>query len=169
MNATTGKVTAVAEGTATITATANDGSGTTATCTVKVYPEGTVVWDSSNISDLYVSGTYSSYNKEGITLSANANDISAMWYSGIYFNVHESGGFTFAAPSGKQFTKIEMTLNGPAGWDLADLGTGWSYSEDIMTEIRKVTWTGTADSVGLLTGADDFSGERVKSIVFFLK
>ena len=82
VNATTGKVTAVAEGTATITATANDGSGTTATCTVKVYPEGTVVWDQSNISDLDVHGTYKSYTKEGITLRANADDISAMWSGG---------------------------------------------------------------------------------------
>ena len=169
----TGEVNAVAEGTATITATANDGSGTTATCTVKVYPEGTVIWDQSNISDIYVSGTYSSYTKEGIKLSANADEISAMWSGGynggIYFDAMESGGFTFTAPTGKQFTKIEMTLKGPAGWDYCEsLGTGWSYSEDHMTGICKVTWTGTAASVGLLTGADYFHGEYVKSIVFML-
>ena len=175
VNASTGVVTAVAEGTATITATANDGSGTTATCSVTVYPAGTIVWDSSNISDLHVSGTYASYTKEGIKLSANADEIFAMWndgyYSGIRFNAHESGGFTFTAPTGKQFTKIEMTLNSSAGWDIAseEAGTGWSYSGDYMTEIYKVTWTGTADSVGLLTGADDFNGEIVKSIVFMLK
>ena len=176
VNATTGEVTAVAAGTATITATANDGSGTTATCSVTVYPEGTVVWDSSNISNLSVSGTNSSYTKEGITLSANADEIFAMWndgyYSGIRFDAHASGGFTFTAPTGKQFTKIEMTLNGSAGWDIAawnsQLGTGWSYSGDPMTEIYKVTWTGTAASVGLLTGANDFNGEYVKSIVFML-
>lgn len=173
VNASTGVVTAVAAGSATITATANDGSGTTATCSVTVYPEGTKVWDSSNISDLYVSGTYASYTKEGITLSANADEINAWWIggynSGISFNANESGGFTFTAPTGKQFTKIEMTLNGPAGWNYASLGTGWSYSEDPMTGIYKVTWTGTAASVGLLTGASDFSGEYVKSIAFFLE
>ncbi len=177
VNATTGKVTAVAEGTATITATANDGSGTTATCTVKVYPEGTVIWDSSNISDLYVSGTYSSYTKEGITLRANADMNDVFWsgsgdYGGIYFNTHESGGFTFTAPTGKQFTKIEMTLRGPADWDWAamesKLGTGWSYSGDPETGF-KVTWTGTAASVGLLTGADNFHGDSVKSIVFLVE
>ena len=169
----TGEVTAVAEGTATITATANDGSGTTATCTVKVYPEGTVVWDQSNISDLYVSGTYASYTKEGIKLSANADEIFANWtgsgdYGGISFDAMKSGGYTFTAPSGKQFTKIEMTLRGPAGWDMASLGTGWSYSGDPETGF-KVTWTGTAASVGLLTGADYFHGEYVKSIVFLVK
>lgn len=171
---TTGKVTAVAAGTATITATANDGGGTTATCSVTVYPAGTVVWDQSNISDLHVYGNYQSYTKEGITLSANADDIFAAWdYIGISFHAHASGGFTFTAPTGKQFTKIEMTLNNSAGWDIADmdsnLGTGWSYSGDHETRIYKVTWTGTAASVGLLTGADDFNGEIVKSIVFFLE
>ena len=177
VNSTTGEVTAVAEGTATITATANDGSGKTATCSVKVYPEGTVVWDQSNISDLYVSGTYQSYTKEGITLRANADMIDAYWfgsgdYGGISFNTRESGGFTFTAPTGKQFTMIEMTLEGPAGWDMAsnaELGTGWSYSEDYMNMIYKVTWTGTAASVGLLTGADNFNGEMVKSIVFLVE
>ena len=170
---TTGEVTAVAEGTATITATANDGSGKTATCSVTVYPEGTKVWDSSNCSDIYVSGTYASYTKEGITLSANADEIFATWnsgyYSGISFNAYKSGGFTFSNTLSKNFTKIEMTLNGPAGWDMATLGTGWSYSEDTMKGIYKVTWTDTAtNTVDLLTGADMFNGESVKSIVFFM-
>ena len=171
----TGEVNAVAEGTATITATANDGSGTTATCSVTVYPEGTVVWDSSNISDLNVYGTSGSYTKEGIKLSANSDMNDVFWsgsgdYGGIYFNTHASGGFTFTAPTGKQFTKIEMTLDGPYGWDYCEsLGTGWAFSEDYMNMIYKVTWTGTAASVGLLTGANDFPGESVKSIVFFLK
>lgn len=176
VNASTGVVTAVAAGSATITATAHDGSGKTATCSVTVYPAGTIVWDSSNISDLYVSGT-SSYTKEGITLSANADMIDAMWYygynSGISFNANASGGFTFTAPTGKTFTKIEMTPSSSAGWDMAamesKLGTGWSYSEDYMAGIYKVTWTGTAASVDLLTGASDFHGEYVKSIAFFVQ
>ena len=102
--------------------------------------------------------------------------IDARWYAygdGISFDAMESGGFTFTAPTGKQFTKIEMTLNNSAGWDIAamdsKLGTGWSYSGDPMTGIYKVTWTGTAASVGLLTGASDFHGEYVKSIAFFLE
>ena len=179
VNASSGVVTAVASGNATITATANDGSGTTATCSVTVYPEGTIVWNSSNISNLYVSGTYTSYMKEGITLSANADMIDAWWYNygdesmnGISFNAHASGGFTFSNTLSKSFTKIEMTLTGSGGWDIAamesKLGTGWSYSEDYMTGIYKVTWTGTAASVGLLTDANDFSG-YVKSIVFTLQ
>ena len=180
VNASTGVVTAVAEGTATITATANDGSGTTATCSVTVYPAGTIVWNSSNISDLNAHDTYTSYEKEGITLSAKADMINAMWYSsgdesmnGISFNALASGGFTFSNTLSKNFTKIEMTLQDSSGWEMAamenKLGTGWSYSGDFMTGIYKVTWTGTAPTVDLLTDDDNFHGAYVKSIVFTLQ
>ena len=141
----------------------------------------TLTWNSSNISDLRVSGTFQSYTKEGITLSANADMNEAEWYdygdesmNGIEFQVNQSVGFTFTAPTGKKFTKIEMTLTGPAGWNLASLGTGWAYGEnfDPMTmdeAICKATWTGSAAStVGLLTGANMFMGERANSIVFTL-
>ena len=168
VNSSTGEVTAVAEGTATITATANDGSGTTATCSVTVYPAGTIVWDSSNISDLYVSGTYASYTKEGIKLSANADMIDAWYMDGISFNAHASGGFTFTAPTGKTFTKIEMKAKDSSGWEYATLGSGWVYSGDYMTGIYKVTWTGNASTVNLLTDADNFYGSVITSIAFFV-
>ena len=130
----------------------------------------TITWNSSNISNLYVSGTYTSYKNEGITLSANADGNDARWYSytdesmnGISFNANASGGFTFTAPTGKKFTKVEMTLTGSGGWDWASLGTGWAF---VWSDPPTVTWTGNADSVGLLTGASSFNGESVKSIVF---
>ena len=131
-----------------------------------------VTWNSSNISNLNVSGTSTSYTKEGITLRANANRIEAEWEnngdeSGISFSANASGGFTFTAPTGKKFTKIEMTLTGSMGWDHATLGTGWVYSGDHMNNIYKVTWTGNAASVGLLTDAGDFhTSTNVNSIVF---
>ncbi len=145
----------------------------------------TVTWNSSNIGGSYpnglnVSGTSTSYTKEGITLSANADMNQAQWQDygdenyGIRFQVNESGGFTFSNTLGKSFTKIEMTLTGQGGWDMASLGTGWAFGEnfDPMTmddPIYKVTWTGSAAStVGLLTGANDFGGTQVKSIVFTL-
>ena len=145
----------------------------------------TVTWNSSNIGGSYpnglnVSGTSTSYTKEGITLSANADMNQAEWQDygdenyGIRFQVNESGGFTFSNTLGKSFTKIEMTLTGQGGWDMASLGTGWAFGEnfDPMTmddPIYKVTWTGSAAStVGLLTGANDFGGTQVKSIVFTL-
>ena len=173
VNASTGVVTAAAAGSATITATANDGSGKTATCSVTVYPAGTKVWDSSNISDLSVYGTSTSYTKEGITLSANA-DMNDAWYmDGISFNTHASGGFTFTAPTSKTFTKIEMIAKESYGWDMAamesKLGSGWVYSGDNMTGIYKVTWTGDASTVNLLTNADNFNGSAITSIAFFVK
>ena len=174
VNATTGVVTAVAEGTATITATANDGSGKTATCSVTVYPAGTIVWDSSNCSTLYIYGG-DSYNDNttiaGINLKCNANQVDAMWYSsygGIQFSTHATGGYTFTAPTSKTFTKIEMMAKESNDWDMASLGSGWSYSGDPMTGIYKVTWTGTATTVDLLTGADHFSGSVITSIAFFV-
>lgn len=139
-------------------------------------PVADIVWDVTNVRSLRVMGTFESYEREGVTLSANAEQIVARWRdkgdpttAGIQFEVMESGGYTFTAPTGKKFTKIEMTLTGFAGWDIANLGSGWSYSEDGMTGICKVTWKGTAAStVGLLTGANNFGGERVKSIGFYL-
>ena len=139
-------------------------------------PVADIIWDATNVRSLRVMGTFESYEREGVTLSGNAEDVFARWRdkgdpttSGIQFDAMESGGYTFTAPTGKKFTKIEMTLTFFAGWDNANLGSGWSYSGDDMTEIYKVTWTGTAAStVGLLTGADNFNGERVKSIVFYL-
>jgi hypothetical protein len=132
-----------------------------------------IVWDVTNVSKLEVFEG-GPYEKEGVKLSANAHMIHAIWantgdpeYDGISFNMDETGGFTFTAPTGKAFTKIEMTLNGFAGWDNANLGSGWAFKE---STICTVTWKGTAaaSTVGLLTGADNFVGEPVKSIVFYL-
>jgi len=138
-------------------------------------PVADIVWDATNVSTLAVYGT-SQYEKEGIKLSGNGEEVRAMWNNtgdpetdGIGFKINESGGFTFTAPAGKAFTKIEMKLQGPVGWDLAyddaKLGTGWAFDGNNDT----VTWTGSAAStVGLLTGADDFDGANVKSIAFYL-
>lgn len=133
-----------------------------------------ITWDVTNISDLRVMGTRLSYTKEGVTLSGNADDIEAWWLgrgdkSGISFEMDESGGYTFTAPTGQKFTKIVMTLTGPAGWDNGVLGTGWAFNWDYNTDNITVTWTGTAAStVDLLKDAENFFGENVKSIVFYL-
>ena len=135
-----------------------------------------IIWDGTNISDLRVMGTRQSYTKEGVTMSGNGDDLEARWRDygdptrdGIAFEMMESGGYTFTAPNGKKFTKIEMTVNGPAGWDNANLGSGWAYFEDTMNWIFTVTWTGSAAStVDLLKDADMFNGEYAKSIVFYL-
>ena len=125
-----------------------------------------ITWNSSNVSDLRV--TYKSYTKEGVTLSANGEWNEARWRNkgeenGIYFEAMETGGYTFTAPNGKKFTKIEMKAQDSIGWDIANLGTGWAINN------TTITWTGSAAStVGLLTDAGNFNGKPVNSIVFYL-
>ena len=134
-------------------------------------PVADIVWDATNISNLEVYSTDISYDKEGVKLSANDFGIQASWYDsgdpthdGISFTAYQSGGFTFTAPTGKAFTKIEMTVTEPGGWLDANLGTGW------VSNPPTVTWKGTAaaSTVDLLKDTDMFHGEPVKSIVFYL-
>jgi hypothetical protein len=177
--------------------------GTCGTVTIGgvVYPDGisgdspytytaptstTVTWNSSNVSDLRVWGPYDwdSYTKEGITLKGNAENVNAEWADygdgpGINFNMGASGGYTFTAPKGKKFTKIEMTIYSYDGWYTAayndKLGSGWPSGEDAATTVnstKKVTWTGDATStVDLLTdsGLVSFGGATVSSIEFTLE
>jgi len=132
-------------------------------------PVADIVWDRTNVSDLAVDA-YVSYEMEGVTLSANAENLFAWWKNygdptrdGIGFEAYETGGFTFTAPSGKAFTKIEMKAQGSDGWNDSNLGTGWAFNN------LTVTWKGTAaaSTVDLLTD-DIFDGARVKSIAFYL-
>ena len=138
-------------------------------------PVADIVWDATNVTDLNISGT-NSYTKEGVTLSCKADMISAKWSGygnpekdGISFEAMESGGFTFTAPSGKKFTKIEMTLVGEAGWDDGNLGSDWAFAF-VGEMICAVTWTGSAAStVDLLKDVDEFiGGEKAKYIAFYL-
>ena len=133
-------------------------------------PVADIVWDVTNVDNLEVFEG-GPYEKEGVKLSANAHMIHAIWantgdpeYDGISFNMDETGGFTFTAPTGKAFTKIEMKANSKFGWMDANLGTGWAFNAPT------VTWKGTAaaSKVELLTGAEMFYGAPVKSIVFYL-
>ena len=138
-------------------------------------PVADVVWDVTNVSDLQAFEG-APYEMDGVTMSSNAGNVFATWtdngdptYDGIEFQAYETGGFTFTAPAGKAFTKIEMIPQGPDGWDNANLGTGWAYAEDHVKKIYTVTWKGTAAStVNLLKDTDYFEGAYVKSIVFYL-
>ena len=134
-------------------------------------PVADIVWDATNVGDLEVWGDFSPYTKEGVTLSGNAENVQAVYNNygdpemdGIVFEAFESGGFTFTAPTGKAFTKIEMKANDIAGWNDPNLGTGWSFNN------KTVTWKGTAaaSTVKLLKDADMFSGESISYIVFYL-
>ena len=137
-----------------------------------------VTWKSCNISDLDVHSTHP-YSKEGVSLSANGDMIDAWWqgygdesHNGISFETNETGGYIFSNTLGKNFTKIEMTLNGPAGWDYANLGSGWSFSDEFVDEqpVSVVTWKDNASStVYLLEDESHFHGENVKRIEFYFE
>lgn len=169
---TTGKVTAVAEGTATITATANDGSGTTATCTVKVYPEGTVVWDPSNWGNTYYYSS-KSCTIDGITLTMS-ND-AWFWTSSdrAEFQCSDpmTGNYTFTAPTGKKFTKIEINGDDNPGWEYNNPMTsnGWAISGGYGN--YKATWTGNANTVSMFNGDNKFDGSTpaAYSILFIVE
>lgn len=133
-------------------------------------PVADIIWDGTNVTDLNVESTYASYTKEGVKLSGNADQVQVKWNNSAYlgtpgmeFITVESGGFTFTAPTGKAFTKIEMKAIGSSGWATENLGTGWAYNTGT------VTWNGSAAStVKLLKDADMFSGDFISSIAFYL-
>ena len=135
-----GKVTAVAAGTVTIYAEANDGSGVKGNCAVTVTPATiTVTW---NNDDIPGTGTGKSFTKDGVTITAGAIDFE-------FKNFMRGGTFTTTLGN---FTKIEVTAA-----DFHDFsGTGWSGSH------TKQTWTGTpASSVpfsGEIMGMVEFGG-----------
>ena len=124
-----GKVTAVALGTANITATANDGSGVKATCAVTVSKVVTI-----NQSD-WGNGYSGSFTKDGVTVSADVIDSQ---------DGNLMGGGTFSTTLGN-FTKIVVTAA-----HCAASGTGWSGGSSSKT------WAGTPASTVSFSG--DFMG-----------
>lgn len=172
VNPSTGEVTAVAEGTATITATANDDSGTTATCTVKVYPAGTVVWDPSNWGNQYYDD-YSPCTIDGMTLtmSGYAKFRTGPAYAELQCSDPDTGNYTFTAPAGKKFTKIEINGNDNSGWEYNNPMTsnGWAITGGYMTNY-KATWTGNANTVKLFDSDSHFGFmPEVYSILFLVQ
>jgi len=129
-----GKVTAVAAGTVTIYAEANDGSGVKGNCTVTVTPAIiTVTWNNSDISS---SGT--SFTKDGVTMNVTG-------FLCDFSDKNFSAG-TFTSTVGN-FTKIEVTA-----MSFSNMGSGWSVSSG------KATWTGTASSTVSFGGSDPMDG-----------
>ena len=132
-----GKVTAVALGTANITATANDGSGVKATCAVTVSKVVTI-----NQSDW--GGWDTPITKDGVTVSADMID------------PHDGnlmGGGTFSTTLGN-FTKIVVTTA-----SCSASGTGWSGSGSSMT------WAGTPASTVSFSGEFMGMGRTQTTIV----
>lgn len=141
-----GKVTAVAAGTVTIYAEANDGSGVKGNCSVTVTPATiTVTWNNNDIT-----GSGKSFTKDGVTITAGSNiDFS---------DKNFMNGGTFTTTLGN-FTKIEVTT----GLWLNSPGTGWSGSS------YKKTWTGTPASSVSFSGNITGMGQGDTKFVFTIE
>ncbi|MBR4678490.1 MAG: hypothetical protein IKO99_10870 [Bacteroidales bacterium] len=128
----------------------------------------TVTWDNTNVfiqanSDKIVDKYHTTQTFEGIEISMSGTGQSLFVpYSGGYaafmFPSNSSDIFTFKAPSGKKFTKIEIIDNDR----IYSMNVGvWTLSEDGKSTV----WSGTASSSVALTSTDSY---EISSIVFTL-
>ena len=135
-----GKVTAVAAGTATIYATANDGGNAQGACAVTVKAVGPLLdWSYSDIRN-YTLGT----SMGGITI-ATVGGSKSVGSGNLY-----SGTWTFTIDGGRKIKKIEMASTSTDfsgnGVTLEDYSF---YSTQDRRDVngKKITWTGNASSV----------------------
>jgi hypothetical protein len=131
-----GKVTAVAAGTATIYATANDGSNAQGACEVTVKAEEPLLdWSYSDICN-YTLGK----SMGGITIEGGMKEVGNLY----------NGTWTFTIDGGRKIKKIEMastytTFSGN-GVTLEDYSF-YSTQDWENVDGKKITWTGNASSV----------------------
>ena len=151
-----GKVTAVSKGTATITATANDGSGKKATCAVSVLPRGavdlglSVLWASCNLGTTgFVNSPeeYGAYYAWGET--EPKSDYSWSTYKFATSEIGPFSKYNTLSSFGPVDNKVILET-GPDGDDVASkvLGAKWRMpAEAEWTELReRCTWTWTAQN-----------------------
>ena len=135
--------------------------------------EATVTWDNTNVfnSDHNVGVGY--YNQqatyEGITISFSggefSNSIFAFYFDGEgkgFFNLYGNQGdsFTFTAPQGKIFTKIEIINN--------EFAIFTEYDDWTMPEENRIEWNGTPNREVTLGGTNMTNFGNLNSIVFTL-
>ena len=134
-----------------------------------------VTWNSTNVfnyshrNDWLINSSTTPLTYEGITISFNGRDALS------YFKPYEPGQgktvllcsgaqgaeFTFTAPSGKKFTKIEIINNSDV--------TFAAYGYWTMPENKKIVWGGTPASTVRLGGSNTTQANDINSIVFTLK
>ena len=132
-----------------------------------------ITWNSSNVfnssnEDVELSKTETTpLTYEGITISRSGTGVS-------YFTVYGGDGastlvcygqlgdsFTFTAPSGKKFSKVEIINNG--GITFTEYG---DWTKDAIN--NKIVWSGTAANAVTLGGSNVTSVLNINSIVFTL-
>ena len=174
---------------ATINVTATDGTNeyVKTLATTKTYAPGNgynvtwnmtklpkVTWNSTNVFndshklDALDRNHTTPLNYEGITISFSGTDVSkfspyspGVGTASLSCYGGDGDSFTFTAPSGKKFTKIEIIDNSyvvftPYG--------DWTQPVD-----EKIVWRGTPASTVTLGGSDDTFAYDLNSIVFTLK
>ena len=132
-----------------------------------------VTWNSTNVFNLSHFGDKLDYSSttprtfEGITISLSGTNSGFYPYNpGTGYAVLNCFGnygdsFTFTAPSGKKFTKIEIINNSDV--------TFTAYGDWTKPENTKIVWRGTPASTVTLGGSNETSANALTSIVFTLK
>lgn len=131
-----------------------------------------VVWNSTNVFNSSNEGvTISKFNElaktfEGVTISFTGSGAASHFYiynemlgSQLLVSGFQGGAFTFTAPSGKIFTKIEI-INSVAV-------TFTPYGDWTKPANNKIMWSGAASStVTLAASSNNVNCPNVTSIVF---
>ena len=148
---------------------ANNGYNVTWNMMTKVTWNSTNVFNDSHQMDVLGKGIPTPLNYEGITISFNGSGASSF----IPYSVGEEhnavlvcfGGdgdsFTFTAPSGKKFTKIEIISNLSV--------TFTAYGDWIQPTYTKIVWSGTPANEVTLGGSNNTFANDLNSIVFTLE
>lgn len=135
-----------------------------------------VTWNSTNVfnnsheNDWLDKWNSDPLNYEGITISFNGSGAASGFYPHYIPDegkawLNCSGGkgdsFTFTAPSGKKFTKIEIINNSYI--------TFTAYGDWTKPANTKIVWRGTPASTVTLGGSNNTFAQDLNSIVFTLK
>jgi len=140
---------------------------------VKYVAPVVITWNSTNVfnsaheneNDMLDYGHPNPLTFEGITISKSGGSVS---YFMAYYDqtgklrcYGENGdSFTFTAPSGKKFTKIEIINNGYMNFD--------AYGDWTRDADNKIVWSGTAANAVTLGGTHLTDASNLNSIVFTL-
>ena len=131
----------------------------------------TVTWNSTNVfndsheGDKLDNSSTTPLTYEGITISLSGTNSG--FYPYFFGNVvlacfgNYGDSFTFTAPSGKKFTKIEIIDNSNV--------TFTAYGDWTKPADTKIVWRGTPASTVTLGGSNETSANALTSIVFTLK
>lgn len=133
-----------------------------------------ITWDNTNV--FVEANQFAEVSKwepaprtfEGVTISLSGTSYSRFLPYDVQTSAavlecfgEDGDSFTFTAPSGKQFVKIEINGNSPFPFT--------EYGDWTQPEINQILWSGTATSTVTLGGPDDTYAHDLSSIVFYFE